>query len=188
MTDKQLNQEIQEVRAIIAEEAQDLVELTEELVDLEELARNEHHVPHARRYRIKVDQSYHEVHQPEISGEAILKLAGRIGDIVFEAFQHFRGGREERIGDHQIVNLRTPGVEKFTTVPKLVEITVDSNRVTIQAGYYIVSVLKEKVSVASDRVLDQVIHGEFKELPDQARVHIEGGEVFVSHVRRGQSS
>ena len=188
MTDEQLNQEIQDVRASIAEEAQDLVELTEELVDLEELARNEHHVPHARRYRIKVDQTYHEVRQPEISGEVILKLAGKIGDLVYEVVQHFRGGREERIADHQNVNLRTPGVERFTSVPKLVEITVDSKLLTIQAGYYIVSALKEKVSVTSDRVLDQVIHGEFKELSDQARVRVECGDVFVSHVRRGQSS
>jgi Multiubiquitin len=188
MTDQQLNQEIQELRTVIAEETQDLVELTEELVDLEDFARNGHQIPHARRYRIKVDHTYHEVHRPEISGEAILKLAGKIGDLVFEVVQHFRGGRDERLGDHQVVNLRTPGVEKFTSVPKLVEITVDSKPVAIQAGYYVVSVLKEKVGVASDRVLDQVIHGEFKELLDQSRVHIHCSEVFVSHVRRGQSS
>lgn len=188
MTDKQLSQEIHGARGLIAEEAEDLVELTEELADLEELARNERQVPHARRYKIKIDHIYHEVPRPEISGEGILKLAGKIGDLVFEVLQHFRGGREERIGYHQIVNLRTPGVERFTTVPKLVEITVDTKPVTIQAGCYVVSVLKEKVGVAADRVLDQVIHGEFKELPDQSRVSVECGEIFVSHVRRGQSS
>ena len=30
--------------------------------------------------------------------------------------------------------------------------------------------------------------GEFKELPDNGTVHIKGGEIFVSHVRQGQSS
>jgi Multiubiquitin len=188
MSEQQLNQVIREVKELIVEEALDLAELTEELVDLEELTRNESHVPHARRYKIKVDQIYHEVHQPEITSEAILKLADRNGDLEFQVVQHFRSGREERIPSHQVVNLRTPGVEKFTTVGRLVDIVVDTKPMKIQAGYYIVSVLKEKTGVAADRVLDQVIHGEFKELPDHDRVHIQGGEVFVSHVRRGQSS
>ena len=184
MSEQQLNQEIREVEELIVEEAQGLAELTEELADLEELARNECHVPHAQACKIKVDRVYHEVHQHEITGEAILKLAGRIGDLEFQVVQHFRGGREEPIASHQLVNLRTPGVEKFTTVEKLVEIIVDTKTVKIQAGDHIVSVLKEKTGVAADRVLDQVTHGEFKELPDQDRVHIQGGEVFVSHVRR----
>jgi hypothetical protein len=37
-------------------------------------------------------------------------------------------------------------------------------------------------------VLDEVVVGEFKELPDNGTVHVNGGEIFVSHVRQGQSS
>jgi hypothetical protein len=37
-------------------------------------------------------------------------------------------------------------------------------------------------------VLDQVIGGEFRELADNQTIQIVGGEIFVSHVRQGQSS
>ncbi len=58
----------------------------------------------------------------------------------------------------------------------------------MQAGTYVVSALKEALKVHPAKVLDEVIQGEFKELADPERVHVKGGEVFVSHVRRGQSS
>jgi hypothetical protein len=69
-----------------------------------------------------------------------------------------------------------------------VAVTIDGNRKEIQAGNYEVSVLKTKLGVPADYELDQVIHGEFKELADSAHVEIKGGETFVSHVRRGGSS
>jgi hypothetical protein len=36
--------------------------------------------------------------------------------------------------------------------------------------------------------LDEVVHGEFKPLDDNAHIDIKGGEIFVSHVRTGGSS
>ena len=48
--------------------------------------------------------------------------------------------------------------------------------------------LKRVLGVDPSRVLDEVIGGEFKELPDNGMVHVKGGEIFVSHVRQGQSS
>jgi hypothetical protein len=69
-----------------------------------------------------------------------------------------------------------------------VAVTIDGNRKEIRAGDYEVSALKAKLGVPADYELDQVIHGEFKELADSAHVQIKGGETFVSHVRRGGSS
>jgi hypothetical protein len=36
--------------------------------------------------------------------------------------------------------------------------------------------------------LDEVVHGEFKPLDDNAHIHVKGGDIFVSHVRTGGSS
>src|ERR1700719_3928377 len=142
MSKHELSQEIATIKELIAEEARDIVELTDELIDLEEHARHERPVPHARCYRIKVDAMYHEVKTPMITGEAIPKLAGRGGLLVFDVIQHFRGGKVEIIAPDAEANLRTPGVEKFTTAPKMVQITVDSRSVEVQAGTYIVGAFK----------------------------------------------
>jgi len=79
-------------------------------------------------------------------------------------------------------------MEKFTTAPKLVQVTIDGKHKTIQAGTYTVAELKRLLAVDPSRVLDEVISGEFKELPDDGTVHVKGGEIFISHVRQGQSS
>jgi hypothetical protein len=72
--------------------------------------------------------------------------------------------------------------------PKEVAVTIDGQRKEIPAGKYVVSALKSKLGVPADYELDQVVHGEFRQLSDTAHIEIEGGEHFVSHVRRGGSS
>ena len=72
--------------------------------------------------------------------------------------------------------------------PHEVAVTIDGSRKEIPAGEYLVSALKVKLGVPADYELDQVIDGEFRELPDSSHVHIKGGETFISHVRRGGSS
>lgn len=69
-----------------------------------------------------------------------------------------------------------------------VAVTIDGARKEIPSGEYLVSALKTKLGVPADYELDEVVHGEFRELKDSAHVHIKGGETFISHVRRGGSS
>jgi hypothetical protein len=69
-----------------------------------------------------------------------------------------------------------------------VSVTVDNVKHEVPRGEYIVSELKKLVGVDAARELDEVVHGELKPLDDNARIHIKGGEVFVSHVRTGGSS
>jgi len=69
-----------------------------------------------------------------------------------------------------------------------VTVTIDGVRKEIRRGTYIVAELKGALDVDPSRALDQVINGEFKPLDDTQRVTIQGGEVFVSHVRQGGSS
>lgn len=187
MKNNDSNRETAVVNQLIAEDAR-VAELVEELIDIEEHARHERPVPHARHYRIKIDGAYHVVYSPEVSGEEILRLAGHQGCFVFDVIQHLRGGREEVIEPHAKVNLRSPGTERFVTAAKMVEVSIDTRKVRIQAGSYTLAELKVVLSVEPGKVLDEVVGGEFRELTDNHRIHIKGGEIFVSHVRTGKSS
>lgn len=70
------------------------------------------------------------------------------------------------------------------------EVTVSVDGVTheVRRGDYVVSEFKRLVGVDAARELDEVVNGELRPLDDNSRVHIKGGEVFVSHVRTGGSS
>jgi Multiubiquitin len=183
-----LNQEVGVVEQAVAIEAVELAAIEVELADIEHCCLHGQAVPPARAYRIKVDDNYHEWPKAHITGNQLLHLAARDGQLVFEVFENFRHGEPELISPHAEANLRKHGVEKFTTAPKLVQVTIDGKPETIQAGTYTVAELKRVLAVDPSRVLDEVIGGEFKELPDNGTVHIKGGEIFVSHVRQGQSS
>lgn len=69
-----------------------------------------------------------------------------------------------------------------------VTVTVDGVKHEVRKGDYIVSQFKKLVGVDAARELDEVVHGEFKPLDDNAHIEIKGGEIFVSHVRTGGSS
>ena len=69
-----------------------------------------------------------------------------------------------------------------------VPVTVDGVKHEVRKGDYIVSQFKKLVGVDAARELDEVVHGEFKPLDDNAHIDIKGGEIFVSHVRTGGSS
>lgn len=69
-----------------------------------------------------------------------------------------------------------------------VTVTVDGVKHEVPRGEYVVSQFKTLVGVDPARELDEVVHGEFKPLDDNAHINIKGGEIFVSHVRTGGSS
>ena len=183
-----LNQELGVVEEVVAMEAVALAAIEVELADIEHCCLHGQPVPPARAYRIKVDDKYHEWPEAHITGNRLLHLASRDAQLVFEVFENFRHGESELISPHAEANLRKQGVEKFTTAPKIVQVTIDGKQKPIQAGIYTVTELKRVLGVDPSRVLDEVIGSEFKELPDNGTVHIKGGEIFVSHVRQGQSS
>jgi hypothetical protein len=69
-----------------------------------------------------------------------------------------------------------------------VPVTIDNRTVEIQAREWVVSQLKTALGVDSSRELEQVVDGKLVPLDDNAKIHIRGHEVFVSHVRGGGSS
>lgn len=188
MNQEGLNPELGVVEQAVTAEVVELAAIEVELADIEHCCHHGQPVPPAHANRIKVDNQYHEWPKAQITGNQLLHLAGRTGQLVFEVFEHFWHGVPELISPQAEANLRKHGVERFTTAPKLVQVTIDNKPKTIQAGNYTVTELKRVLEVDPSRVLDEVIGGEFKELPDNGTVHIKGGEIFVSHVRRGQSS
>jgi hypothetical protein len=69
-----------------------------------------------------------------------------------------------------------------------VPVTIDNRPVEIQAREWVVSQLKTALGVDPSRELEQVVDGKLVPLDDNARIHIRGHEVFVSHVRGDGSS
>lgn len=69
-----------------------------------------------------------------------------------------------------------------------VPVTIDNRTVEIQAREWVVSQLKTALGVDPSRDLEQVVDGKLVPLDDNARIHIRGHEVFMSHVRGGGSS
>jgi hypothetical protein len=188
MNREEINKELGVVEQAVAIEAVELAAIEVELADIEHCCLHGQPVPPARAYRIRVDDKYHEWPKAHITGNQLLQLAGHHGQLVFQVFENFRHGEPEPISPDAEANLRKHGVEKFTTAPKIVQVTIDGKHKSVQAGTYTVAELKRVLGVEPSRVLDEVIGGEFKELPDNGAVHIKGGEIFVSHVRQGQSS
>lgn len=71
---------------------------------------------------------------------------------------------------------------------KLVTVQIDGADKEIEKGEYTVKQLKAALGVAANRVLAEEINGVLTDLPVDKKVHVEGGEVFASHVDRGGSS
>lgn len=86
-------------------------------VEIEAFAKRGEQPPRAKRYVIRVDKEKYTVSTPTIAGEQILALAGKTPD-KFKLYQHKRGHQPTLIGPTDVVDLREPGVERFTTMPK----------------------------------------------------------------------
>jgi Prokaryotic E2 family E/Multiubiquitin len=90
-----------------------------EIVELEEHAKKHHgeHAPHAKHYAFRVDKTRVVVDTPEITGRKILAEVGKTPEL-FKLYQHKRGHQPIQIAPEEVVDLRAPGVERFTTMPK----------------------------------------------------------------------
>lgn len=90
-----------------------------EIVELEEHAKHHHNkpAPHAKHYAFRVNKERIVVDTPTISGREILAKVSKTPE-GFKLYQHRRGHQPILIAPDHIVNLREPGVERFTTMPK----------------------------------------------------------------------
>lgn len=89
----------------------------EGVIDLEAYAKSGRTPPPNRQYRIRVDKQQIIVTTPTITGREILRLAGKQPPERFRLDEKLVGGRNVKIELDQVVDLTTPGVERFMTLP-----------------------------------------------------------------------
>jgi hypothetical protein len=84
----------------------------------------------------------------------------------------------------------SPAAEKHGTVEQgpNVEITINNARKLIHRGRQTVVEIKNVGGVPLADELEQLIDGRLIPLRDDASVTIKGGEIFMSHVRTGDSA
>lgn len=88
-----------------------------DLLDLEKHSKTGKPVPKARKYRLRIDDSFYETDKKELTGAEILGLAGKSpSDSTLR--QRLHGGKVETVAPEQIVRLDTPGLERFIVIPK----------------------------------------------------------------------
>ena len=71
---------------------------------------------------------------------------------------------------------------------RTVEIHVNNKPVVLQPGRYDVPTLKKVSGVPLADDLDELVNCKLKPVGENATMHIEGCEVFISHVRDGGAS
>jgi len=101
-------------------ETAQVVEVIEliEIIELEQHAKHHGtHAPHAKHYAFRVDKTRIVVDTPTIAGREILAKVNKTPE-QFKLYQHKRGHQPILIAPDQVVDLREPGVERFTTMPK----------------------------------------------------------------------
>ena len=84
-------------------------------IDIEDCGKHERRPPKGHRYRIRIDGDKYNVDSAEITGAAILALAGKKPD-EWSLNQKLHGGRRVRIEADDTVDLARPGIERFETV------------------------------------------------------------------------
>lgn len=89
----------------------------DEPIDIEAFARKGERPPRGKKYRIRVDKTVLIVDGPTISGRTILELAGRVPPERYRLDQKLRGGETRKIELDTVVDLTTPGLERFMSIP-----------------------------------------------------------------------
>lgn len=96
------------------------VEVAEvEELDIEEFSKvHGGKPPKAKRYRIRIDREKYTVEVPEMTGRQLLELAKKLPPENWLLNQKLKGGHVKPVGLTEVVDFRTPGIERFMTLPK----------------------------------------------------------------------
>ena len=92
--------------------------ILDEIVDLEEYARQGKRPPRARGYLIRVNGERFGVMRQFITGREVLTLAGLMPPESYTLRVKRAGHRPEKVDLNERVDLRQPGVEKFKALPR----------------------------------------------------------------------
>ena len=87
------------------------------VVEIEVYGKSNQQPPKAKSYIIRVDKNKYEVLSESITGQEILLLAEKTPVTNFRLDQKLNGGVTKKIELNEVVNLLTPGIERFMTLP-----------------------------------------------------------------------
>jgi hypothetical protein len=93
-------------------------EILNDIVDLEEYAREGKRPPLSRGYRIRVNGEPIVVEKPIVTGREILTLAGLLPAENYTLRIKMSGEKPRRVELDEQIDLRHPGVEKFKALPR----------------------------------------------------------------------
>lgn len=88
-----------------------------EVIDIETYAKEGRTPPPGKHYRIRVDKLHLDIESPAITGREILRRAGKQPVERYRLDQKLTGGRTQKVELDQTVDLTTPGIERFMTLP-----------------------------------------------------------------------
>lgn len=91
--------------------------MTEEIIDVEDYAKEGKTVPKGKKYRIRVDGEKYVTDKEVLTGREILELARKTPVERFQLNQKLKGGQVKRIEHNESVDLTAKGVERFMTIP-----------------------------------------------------------------------
>lgn len=89
----------------------------EEVIDLDVYSAGNAVPPLGPKYRIRVDKNVYVVPGPTITGRQILEFSDHVPPENWRLDERFRGGATKKVELNEIVDLRTPGLERFMTLP-----------------------------------------------------------------------
>lgn len=90
----------------------------DDVVDLEEYARDGKKPPNAKTYRFKVNDQRITVNNPIVTGREVLTLAGLVPPENYTLRLKAAGQKPEKVGLDEKIDLRRPGIEKFKALPR----------------------------------------------------------------------
>lgn len=93
-------------------------EILDEIVDLEEYARQGKRPPRCRGYRIRINGKRYVFKTATPTGREILELAELTPPSNYTLRVKFFSGRPQKVGLNEEIDLRQPGVEKFKALPR----------------------------------------------------------------------
>jgi hypothetical protein len=94
------------------------VEVVNEIIDLEEYAKAGKQPPLAKGYRFTVNGQPFVVEKPEVTGREVLTIAGLLPAEDYTLRVKLAGGKPEKVGLNEKVDLRRKGIEKFKALPR----------------------------------------------------------------------
>lgn len=161
-----------------------------DLADVLEFAERGEEVPHAREYRVRIDDEKVTVVTPCPTGELLLGKVGK-RPCAFELIEEFVRHESCVVEPDEAVNLLQHGLKGFITAQKeIVTISINGDPYQIERGERTVADILSKVGQTTDGyiLLEEKDGRPPMPLPPDLPVPICGCEIFHSQVESGGSS